>query len=229
MRPKFPYFGDLKVGPERGPKGDFLADTPHSRALPVSPPLKKDDLRPEPIRGGSKPGEPVKPVRLVKNFFSQVVDQDRLTFTDWLVQDNYVTTLNVEQVLQTYNVGEARFLYLDNVEFYAISLITGTLIPAGQIEGFVEPVLKIGERIPMDIRVERRNINNTVGSYFPFLNDRVGPTEVNWNLIARSGESVRVSYTTVALPPVPISIFGARLRGWLGDDIIIKEILEQQR
>lgn len=233
MKKKFPDCGEFphpdfgRSGPLPSPKAFVPPKKQASLKEPIKAPKAADlDVKPKPIRGGSDDSDRV---RLVKNYYSQVIDQGAISFVDWTSETNYNPITSTEIVIDRWSVSEARFLYIDNVVFYAKSLVTGQQIPPGQIEGFVETYLKISERVPLDIQVRRYQISPLTGAYWPFLNDRVGPTETKFNLIARTGEEVKASYITPGIPsPVPISVIGVRIRGWLGSDIIIKEILEQQ-
>jgi len=168
-------------------------------------------------------------VNIARGFYSILSNPDAVRYFDALTQSAFRTDENVKTTLFSYTIPASRILMIDNVYFYATSGIDGSIIDSGLVEGYVEPYFTIGDAIPAEILTLRDSITDQRRAYFPFLNERIGSQETTFNLFAKSGQELKAYYINTNPSPVAIAEIGIRVQGWLADDIILQEILEQQR
>jgi len=167
--------------------------------------------------------------RVVQGFYLSLSNPDAIRYFDALTQAAFDTTENIKISLFSYQVPPSRILMIDNVYFFATSAIDGSMIDSGIIEGYVEPYFTVGDAIPVEINTLRSSITNQRRAYFPFLNQRVGSQQTTFNLFAKSGQELKAYYINTNPTPIAVSEIGIHVQGWLANDIILQEILEQQR
>ncbi len=125
-------------------------------------------------------------------------------------------------------VGSAQTLLISDVEFYAQTpdpLFPGNQLPieARQLAGYVTLHLLIDDRAPFDIYAEldapvgAPNQQTIQGSVFTSLGKVIGGTDRQPHMFirAREGQTVRLAYTVVNSPTLPIDHVGAMIRGYV--------------
>jgi hypothetical protein len=115
--------------------------------------------------------------------------------------------------------------------FFARPAVGLGLIPPGIVEGSLECYLTIGGTVPLIMETTRLQpgLRRRTRGFFPFLNSNIGPMSFRFALKATTGQEIRTFYQNLIAPPIGIAYVGSRIRGWVGDVSIVKEILEQQR
>jgi hypothetical protein len=193
---------------------------PHAEVVDV------DHLRARPLSGGSADADRV---RIIKGFYDRLPDL-RVIYLDITQEVAYSAVRNEPFPILNYSVPDSRVAIIDRIEFHATPLVGTGLIDPWTIEGPVQFSFTIGKTVPVQINTIRFDgTNNYTGAYFPTVNDRVGAREVNFSLIAKTGQELEGSYINRGPSPVGISTVICRVRGWIADVSIIEEILEQQR
>jgi hypothetical protein len=215
------------VDPRRRGSAKHLV-TPKSVVLePSSDFLDPKELRARPLSGGPLDADRT---RIVKGFYQALPDK-RVLYLDVMKEVSYDATLNRRLNIFKIPVPSARIYVIDRVEFYAWPVGGGAPLGPGIIEGAVQFGFLVGKTAPVDITTQRiqAGLQPNDGAYFPFLNDRVGATQVTFSLSATTGQPLEAYYLNRVASPVALRTVGARMRGWMGDVSILEEILEQQR
>lgn len=202
--------------------------TPKSIVLEPS----KDFLDPRELRARALSGSALDAsrTRVVKGFYDALPDK-RILYLDVMKEVSYDATLGRKINIFKVDIPEARMFVVDSIEFYAWPAGGGAPLPPGIIEGAVQFNFTIGKTAPVDITTQRiqAGLPLTDGGYFPFLDDRVGATEVAFSLLAKTGQPLEATYRNRVASPIALRTVGARLRGWMADMTILEEILEQQQ
>jgi hypothetical protein len=197
--------------------------------------LTKGDLRGRPVSGGVADA---RRSRLVKEFYARLPDP-RVVYLDITEERLLDVTLNRQQPLIERTVPESRVWIIDSIEFFSLYRADlpseYRLVPPGWLEPFIHCYFTIDNVVPLHLETRRQVPNLPTApqpeSYFPFLYERVGATEVTFSIFATADQEIRCYYEVIRTPlPVPALLsMGARIRGWESDVTIFREILEQQR
>ena len=205
-------------------KGTGLIASPSKELLRNIDP---GDLTAKPLAGGRLDADRV---RLVRNFYSEL--PDNLSIYQEIVEEvTYDFSLNERFIIISQTIPDDRTFVVDNVYFFARALFGTGLVPAGDIEGAVQPYFQIGNSIPVEISTTRVQPGLPIENraYFPFLNDRIGAREANFSIFAKRGRNLTAYYINRAFTTIPLSTIGIRIEGWMVDANAVEEILGQQR
>jgi len=125
-------------------------------------------------------------------------------------------------------VGSAQTLLISDVEFYAQApnpLLPGDqlAIEARQLAGYLTLHLLVDDRAPFDLYAEldapvgTASPQSVQGSVFNSLGKVIGGAERQPHLFirAREGQTVRLGYSVVNAPAIPVAHVGAMLRGYV--------------
>jgi hypothetical protein len=193
---------------------------PHPETLDI------EQMRPRALSGGVKDSDRA---RIVKGFYDRLPDL-RVIYLDVTKEVIWIPTRNQPIQILKYEVPDSRVAIIDRIEFIATPLVGPGAIPQWTIEGPVQFFFTIGKTVPVQVTTVRNDgLNEYTGAYFPTVNERVGATEVNFSLIAKTGQVLEGYYINRAASPVLIGSVICRIRGWIGAVSIIEEIMEQQR
>jgi hypothetical protein len=216
---------NLGVAFQKGPPGLERGSRKHIN-LSAHFVVTEQDLQGRPLSGDVSDSQRS---RVVKAFYQALPDR-RPLYADFTKEVAYTVpfiTPSRPALIGRYRVPEARTLVIDSITFFATPAFGVGLVPPGIIEGYIQFVFKLAGSTPVSITNGRLPFGGDEAG-FPFLNERVGATEVTFSLYATTGQDIELSYINRGVSPVPLATVGARMRGWLVETTMFEEIRQQQ-